>query len=282
MVEDNKDTVIDCQKLPKFVVNLNESFKRVFALPSPFESTISLSGWLDTSSPVKNKLLPGYFVWLLLSLEEEIHITVTLVNFLSTLGCIPSCPWRLGNAQFCICSWSSHLLLCAVLQSHRLWCSGGTLMGQGADQWKTSQRKHWIILKPFCDLCCTFSLSFFAWYHILFTRDTCIYFVKFFKALTCLEKIFLLPSSSNSYFHFCSYVWCFCIVLKWTVPTFTLHTLSDILEFFLIFLWVVLFPAFVFAEGIYHEAFCMTSFSSWWLLLKFHYIQLEKYLSLNK
>lgn len=33
---------------------------------------------------------------------------------------------------------------------------------------------------------------------ILFTRDTCIYFVKFFKVLTCLEKIFLFPSSSNS------------------------------------------------------------------------------------
>lgn len=110
---------------------------------------------------------------------------------------------------------------------------------------------------------------------ILFTRDTCIYFVKFFKVLTCLEKIFLFPSSSNSYFHLCSYGWCFCIVLKWTVPTFSLHTLSDILEFFLIFRWVVLFPAFILAEGIYHKAFCMTSFSSWWLLLFFFLMTAE-------
>lgn len=50
-------------------------------------------------------------------------ITVTLVNFLSMLWCIPSCPWRLGNTQFCSSGpWPSHLLLCAVLQSHRQNC----------------------------------------------------------------------------------------------------------------------------------------------------------------
>lgn len=88
--------------------------------------------------------------------------------------------------------------------------------------------------------------------------------------LTCLEVLFL--SDSSSYFHLCTCGWYLCIVLKRTVPTSTLHILSDILGFFLIFLWDVVFVVFIFAEGIYHEAFCMPSFFSWWRLLKFHLV----------
>lgn len=187
---------------------------------------------------------------------------------------VSSCAHLVPDPVICYCvQYFSPIDTTVMLRN-----SGGP--GSSSWQWKTRQRKHWIIFKPFCDTCCTFPCHFCLVSCLIHQRPT--HLVCSVLVLTYLEKVFLLPSTSSFYFHLCSRGWCFCIVLKWTVPTSTLHTLSNILGFFLIFLWGVVFAAFIFAEGIFHEAFCMPSFFTWWLLLKFHCIQLEKCLSLNK